>query len=480
MTSKYATLSADEKARARIGFAIAAQDANGSAIYNAEKALVGYVEGNKFLILPKEFHEKAVAAKWDPISLVSLGEIGAIDKYTGPSGEDYRKENKYFTMNKDYTVAVECDLMFWKIATMNYMFLSNTEMNKETRFVASMLRARYCLIGAYHISSNDGLDKYNEVILVDSNTTAVSPNIVAIMEANSHDEIMEAMGDHVVDFLGVLNGDKCNSEWIVNHADNIWAAVEHVFRVRSHHFKTGAGDNASYKAMYSKYLKACYEGNFDWPEEVDMFSIFHTAVHPFKIKALPVLTAHMAAHSTIAFAALIRFEGSPCGHARITTTEAAMDTLRGEMWYSSFEKAYKNELELLSAAANEINNNKYSYHMGATLYGVNKLNSIKHKGTDVLLVKIESITSNISAAGQGLIQALASAKESNLINEYSLENAKALSKAGANNPLMTLKIAEVVMKSIEQVTTAKNMSDAISSALPPINAKTSNNVTATN
>lgn len=468
--SAYSQLDNASKQELLSNLELAIQDANGSAVYSKDKALVGYIEANKFMVVPKSFYESAKNDAWNPTDLDVLGGKDGLNQFLESVDDNYLKANEYLRSGVGFNDVDSKNLMFHKIAAMNFIYLKGSGEELHDRFAISILRARYCMIGALHISSKDGLTKYEEVIDVDANTSKVSDQVKNIAEASTLEEIFDEMADDFLEYNEAMKDPESGIKWLVNKADNIWAAVEYVFRVRSHHFKTTGSEKDSYTDIYTRFLKACYEGEFNWPNNLKMFSIFHTCVHPFKMKALPIITAHMAAHGVVAQAAILRFEGSPCGRSRITTTSAALNTLRGEIWYRSFYKVYSVEYDLLVAVTDIINSDKYAFHLGAGLYGKKVRNVVTHGGRNYTLTEVESITTSLAAAAQGLIQALSTIKSNGMISDFSLSNAKALSKAGASSPLLLLRITSLIIKSMEEIADAKNMTDAIESALPALSS----------
>jgi hypothetical protein len=352
--------------------------------------------------------------------------------------------------------------MIAKTSAMNYVAMMKAGLTSPTAFVIGALRARWVATGAYAIADNDRSVSYNEHTVV----SIIDPTYGRIDAAMTLVGMVEAMGDYAAGFQAAMMSEKFGQKWVIKHSENIWAAVEHCFRVRAHHFKTSADDLASYTDLYTRFLKAAYEGKFEWPEEIKMVEVFHTAIHPFKIKALPVMVAHYVAHKKVANAAIIRMSGSPCGNAAITTAAAALDTMRAEAWWSIFYRAYKDLVDLTISVSKQVNDAKYAYHIGASLYGVEKKTTVHSETEEVAMDEAKSRVSAIAAACQGMITALKQATSENLISRFALSNARALEKPAASNPLLSIRITALVLAAINAVAGQEDLKKAIAGALP--------------
>jgi hypothetical protein len=289
-----------------------------------------------------------------------------------------------------------------------------------------------------------------------------------VMAAANRGDVITAMGALGAGFVAEFKSKDHGNAWIVKHAENIWAAVEFVFRCRSHHFKTTGGEDAKYANLYTRFLTACFEGTFELPSLISWFSITHTAPHVFKVTALVVCTAKFVAFNKIAPAAVTKFSGSPTGVARITTTVAAMNTLAGEVWFKEFMKFYGKDVEFLQAAADIVMNSKFEYHQGASLYGLKRKTNVEIKNKTYSISEVTSKTINVAAAGQGLIMALTSAVSGNLISGFSLSNAKALEKASKDAPMVTIRVKLIIEASLSEISDASTALAALKSAFPAI------------
>lgn len=462
VTSSTATAAASLEARMDSALEIMVQDANGSDMFNNTKALVGFLEADKFLVLPKVFFEACATATDLAVDLAVLGSKDGIANYYAEEADDYRKTNTLYTDVVGLKTPVERKLMCAKIAVMNYIALKTAKVDEVSAIYAAHLRGHWSVTGGVLALSHDKVAIKDEYILVDE-TTPVYGKFVA---AKTTGELLAALGNDATKFVEVSTDQNFGVKWVVTYAHNIWCAVEHAFRVRSHHFKNTGAEAKSYEEFYRKYLKSCYSGESIWPTGLDEFTIFHTAIHPFRIKALPKVGAHYVAHDLVATSAILRFNGAPCGNAVITTTNAALSTMASEAWFAAFSTAYSEQVDNLAAATKEILTDKYSYHVAAHLYGM------KHKKTIVVnnvakpVEEVKAKTEMLAAASHGLIMALKLATEMRLISSFALSNAKALEKPAAANPLLALKINQIVTASIDDISKADSSVAAIAALLP--------------
>jgi len=182
------------------------------------------------------------------------------------------------------------------------------------------------------------------------------------------------------------------------------------------------------------------------------------------------MTAHYTAHGKVANAAITRMSGSPCGLAQITTAVAALDTMRAEAWWPAFESAYKADIAAAVDFADQINDDKYSFHICAGLYGVTKNNELNHGGKSYTLDAAKSHVQLIASACQGMINALKEAVRNALITKFALQNARALEKPAAANPLLALRITQLVGAALNAISAVDDVKGAIENALPRLEA----------
>lgn len=442
----------------------AVQDSNGGNVYNNIKVMAGHIEASKYMLIPRTFDDytKATYKTGLPIDLEVIGKRNGLENYMGVAAQAYTSVEKYLHLDDD--IATGNRIEFYKIAALNFMALKDNVANEQTRIAAALFRARWCVTGAYRMLKHAKDVGANEYVVVDASSAVTWQS--EICSAKTIDDIVKALGSDAQLFVNGVKNKEFGLEWVLNVAENVWCAVEHCFRVRSHHFKSTGNEAASYKDLYDRYLNACYQGDTIWPVDVNHFDIFHTAIHPFKVECLPKVAVHYIAHGLVADAAIVRFSGAPCGHAAITTTQAALDTMSSEIWFDAFTRAYEKKLEMLKVVSDAVLNNKYAYHIAAGLYGMDKKVIVSVDSQNVPIEEAKSNVSAISAAAQGLISALKTANNNALISKFALSNAKALEKPAAQNPLLALRISLVVVKALDDIGDAKDLTAAINIALP--------------
>lgn len=442
--------------------AVLAQDSNGDNTYNNERAMVGYLESKYNLVVDKETDDHYNDSNTIKVDLVKFGKTGGVNDYLGTAKVKQDHKAVYGYLSRFNSNESRRKLWITKIAALNYVAMREAGMESIAAFVVAGLRARWVATGAYGVLKMDTAATYNEVTVADSSDRMYG----RIADAADSRTLICSMGKYAKSFVDEYNSEKHGMRWVVEHAENFWAAVEHCFRVRNHHMKTEEQFVQSYIDLYYRFCKAAYEGEFEMPQGVEYIDIFRTAIHPFKIKALPTMLAHFLAYEKIANAAIIRTSGSPVGNAQITTTAAALDTMSSEIWWNSFSTVYKLPIELVRSFSAQINDNKYGFHLSAGLYGLTKVNTLRHKEVDYTLDQAKSTTSLVASACQGLIDALLAATEANVISSFALANAMALKKSADSNPLLRLRIKGLVEFAVDSVSEADSMNNAIRSALP--------------
>jgi hypothetical protein len=444
--------------------AILAQDANGDDTYSNERAAVGHLESKYHMLIDDVTDGLFTPANTIRVSLQTLGEKNGIISYL--AGGDKRAAhiaaNSYLAIHSAATSADTRKLTTTRLTALNFAQLREAGLSVSEAFLCAALRARWIITGAYGVAKHDASAAYTEVKVVASND-AIFGRIVA---ATTNREIVNSLGKYAPEFVKAYGDESSGMRWATKHAENIWAAVEHCFRVRSHHFKDQREVLDSYTSLYMRFLEASYEGEFEWPRDVSPISVFRIAIHPFKMTSLPVITAHYVAHGKVANAAITRMSGSPCGLAQITTAVAALDTMRAEAWWPAFENSYKADIDAAIDFSEQINNDKYSFHICAGLYGLAKRNELTHGNKTYTLEAAKSRVQLIASACQGMINALKEARRNNLITKFALQNARALEKPAAANPLLALRITQLVGAALNAISAVEDVKGAIENALP--------------
>lgn len=448
------------------GLAMAVQDANGDSVYSNNKAQMGFLAANKFLLVGKSFVDANKSYEKLDVNVKRFGERNGVSKYMGETGTAFARAHPYIVLSDAATDADAVELQYLKLAAMNYMKLIAAGIEPPNAYVAAGLRARWILMGAWQELVADTNTLYVEHVIVGGEGDASAAG--GVDRANNIAGVLTAMGNYAEGFAAEHFSDDHGTTFITRHADAFWALSEHLFRTKGHHYKNGPSEEYTYRAFVDRYLTAAYEGNFEWPNALDRFVVFHTAIHPFKIRALVTLTAKLIAHGTISNAGLIRLSGAPVGTAVITTTYAALDTMRAEAWYSPFNTVYTNEIRELESFASQIQDNRYGFHMASRLYGVDSVRLVTSPllENSIEVEQAKSRVSAIAAAAQGMISALNQAVEVGAIAGFALSNARSLEKAASANPLLSMRINTLVTKAVDSVTEARTLNDAITNALP--------------
>lgn len=442
--------------------AMVTQDMNGTNIYSNSRAQAGFLEATKYMLVPKDFYDDALQSPTPDSDIIDIGKSGGISGFLGAAGQPYRANNSYLVGYTSVATDAARKFMMLKIISLNYASLTNAGVSETDAAYAAMFRARWCITGGLAVALKDTFTPHMEIRSISSTDQTYGP----IVSAADKNELAIALGAKAKALANHITDQNFGVAWVVFYAENVWGAVEHAFRVRGHHFKSTGADKQSYTELYQRYLTACYEGDYRWPPALDPASIFHMAIHPFKIRALPIMVAHFAAYGKLAEAALIRLEGAPNGTAVITTTFAALDTMKSEPWYDAFATVFQADLEDLEEAHDAIMDQKYSAHNGASLYGVNKVQSVTIRGRSQPLAKLRSRFSALASAAQGMINGLNHMKANNMVKSYALANAKALEKAAASNPMLAVRITLLVTKTFEELSSIKDLATAIKVALP--------------
>lgn len=443
---------------------LSSQGSNGDATYTNNQALMGHIEAAKFLMIPEDIATLCAAAPVMAVNLVEFGSSDGVNNMAGALGATHRAANAFFNYYTGERTEEQIQFDSLKIAALNYSTLVKSGISQYEAAYMSSLRARWMMTGALNALMSDNTNSLVEHIVV----TTTDLDYGSLVAATDLDTLDGAAMGHIEEYLDAteLAGDVW--EWVLFNAEAIWAAVEFVFRTRSHHFKSIGSEAASYTALYNKYFSASFEGDAKWPAGLSMFNILHTAIHPFKVRALPVVTAHYLAYGKLSESAKLRLHGSPCGHAIITTTVAALTAMRSESWWKAFETVFGDAIKRTISYGKQIDSNRYSYHQAAGLYGLTHLNTLIDPvdNASVNVVYAKNDVMFIAAACQGLIQALNTAVDTNKIKGFSLSNSKALQKAAANAPLITTRIATLILRSLELAADTSTLSDLVEATLP--------------
>lgn len=444
------------------------QDTNGSAVYSNEKALFGYLATDLHLILPADIvtdickQQAQTDVPKKRITLETLGKATGLEHYLSGDAEKYRKEVGYLPLSDGVKTL--------KVAAMNYIKLTTAgasgdfKINDQTSIFISLLRARWvslgCLFTDKSTEINDKTRTQSEVIVVKAKPTGDIYERIAA--ASSVKEIFTAMGTAATPFSLGCKSETHGMNLAVKLAEAIWCTSEYLFRTRGHHFKD------SYVEPIKKVMRAAFEGNLHLPDNAEWNHIFHTAIHPFGVMALPIMAAHFMIHGVVGNALMLRMGAAPNGVAAITTSKAVIDVIATESWYPKFAGNFAEQLTLCSKLAEVIMDDKYSYSLAAGLYGLTRKTTVTIDGKKYSVEAGKGHVAGIATVGQGLINALTAQKANGTIEGFSFENAQALAKMARANPLLAAKVASIVGLSLDLLAQAKTMDEAASMVFPSV------------
>mmetsp|Transcript_902 Transcript_902/g.1898 ORF Transcript_902/g.1898 Transcript_902/m.1898 type:complete len:504 (+) Transcript_902:123-1634(+) len=454
----------------------AGQSSNGKDAYDNLKVLMGHIDAKYYMLIPDDTWKSIKEASDFPFTISDLSARGEMAKYCQGKNNVYMNAHGFEKVKgiegKGDAFDAGRDLAFWRVAAMNYKVLVDNEMDPVEAAYVAMIRAKWLLTGGGKALANDSTNTSCEHVLIDANHADTC--LREIHTATTIDEIIVTLGSDGIDlatvFCGTTDSTADGIEWVTLHYTNIWCAVEHSFRTKGHHYKNTGVEAAFYETGYQRFLDACFKDGFSFPTGVSSFAIFHTAIHPFKLQALPIVATHYTAYCTVAEAAIVRFDGAPNGNAVITTSKAALDALAGETWYSQFVKLYGVQIDLVEKATNAILDNKFAFHNCAGLYGISLKAVVEVDGKELSLSDVKSKTASVASACQGLILALAELHRNKRINGFALSRAKSLKKASDANPILSLRICELVLASVENIADSETIADKIEAALPGLAA----------
>jgi hypothetical protein len=415
------------------------QDTNGDHVYSNDRALYGYIAQNKRLILPQEvvalLHAKLITSRVSELSLSDIGSRSHVADMIGDSA--YIKDSPYLIVdNLD-------PMLEMKTLYINYLQMRSAGLDSPNAFAVSAFRVRWLLLGCLTPKSSTDPNPADaileEIVAIDA-TNADYGSIIAARTPGAIGAIdSSAITTYFAEFHSTVHG----SKWVVSQAEAVWATVEYMFRTRGHHFKD------QYVGLICRIMKGNFMGKWQWPATVSMENVFHTAIHPFGIKALPILTSNFAIHGKLGCALTSRLGSSPAGTAAITTTAAALKALRTEPWYNLFAQNYVKEIDRIETFANTINNDKFSYHQAARLYGRTKYHTLSYNAEIYTISEAKSTVTAVAAVAQGFINAMDKQVKAKTIQGFTFENARSLERYAAVNPLQSLKIAILIENTLQ-------------------------------
>jgi len=428
-----------------------AQDENGKDVYNNEKAQFGYLETKL-----RMYHLHVNKFPSPPnIDIKTLGKTDVLDNYTGDKAKAYIANNPYLAKDADL------DALAVIIAALNYDNLIKAKLEEKTALTVAILRARWIRLGAFYRKLDDRRVTYEETIDYGS-TVGVLPQ-----EFTDGNRTAANIGKNVIvqNYVTALEKHPDLSTWVIYHAEIIWGICEYLFRTRGHHYKD------SFIDLIQRLWRSNSSGNEEWPNDIAMVHVFRTSIHPFGIKARPIMLYHWIAHGKIPNSLMIRTAGSPNGVAFITTANAGIGVLKTESWYNNLYGLYKEQIDAIEEAATIINNSKYEFHLSANLYGTPRLMKITVAGKEKTLSEMEAIVGVIAPFIQAYVEWSKEQAKARTASVFSFANALALAKRASNAPVMTIKVVSMLNRFVEFIEDAENSKDLIGQVFPAITSE---------
>lgn len=427
-----------------------AQDANGDFVYSNEKSLFGFVSAHQYLQIPNDLTATTVACSNLTVDNMS-GNLYAAG-LLGAGNAAYLAACPY--------IMRPSRLDQFKVLALNYKSMVNGGMPPLHAYIAASLRARWFMLGCFDVANDttNVATLRSEIVRVTSDAAGTIPQ--QICAATTIAEVYATEPLLFAQMFTYNNHAEYGSSWATQNAEIVWCAAEHVVRVRGHHYKNDYAD------LIKRYFRACHEGNAEFPETFSLEHVFRTAIHPFGLKALPIMFGHFISHGKAANSAFLRRNGAPNGLAVVTTTAACVRVMQSETWFNRFRDLYKPQIDLLFACEEYILDHKYSCHMSARIYGVAPLVTANIMNTDMNTEQIREVGATMAVHCAGFLSAMKSAYEQNLIPAFSFANAKALDKYAGQAPLATLRIKALIEFAVNAVSDSKTIEEAMVSALP--------------
>jgi len=428
------------------------EDTNGAHVFSNERATYGYIAAGLFLVLPTGVNlDNPMNA-----NLITYGNAEGVSANLGPAGNQFRVDNPYLGGN------ALSNLNMMKIVLVNFIKLRNAGVNDESAWSISNLRARWVSLGCYYRNVRDRAVTFTETLMVNGQDVDVgqivgandAAALVATQQYLAIRDVMNRVSVH--EFYG--------TSFAVNYAETIWCISELVFRIRGHHYKP------EYEALIARTFRATTQGTVELPDNYDFASIFHTAIHPFGVRALPVMAYKFMVLGKVGESLITRFSGAPTGTAIFTTTSAGIKMLSGESMYKRFEDTYRESINACHAFAEQIMNNKYSYHISAGLYGLQRVTTLTWNTKIYTIQEAEMLVIPLSPMLKGFVDTVNQVMQNNPALSFSFGNQKVFDKRAAANPLSQIRMSTLVEKIITTLEGAKSSDEIMDTFLNKVNA----------
>jgi len=263
----------------------------------------------------------------------------------------------------------------------------------------------------------------------------------------------------VLTFLSTAPGTEL-VKWVTNNAELVWAMSEHLMRTRGHHYKS------EYDSMIDKMYTSSSSGNVPWPTNIIRCDALRTAIHPFGIKALPVMAYFFVWHGKVGAGMMRRLTGASNGFSAATTAYAGIGMISSEAWFGQFMQIYGVQMSMITAFARAMLEDRYSFHESANLYGLPPRRSIEVDGKIFTMTEVDTAVTAIAPILQGFIQWSSSQAMAGQGAVFAFANAKVLAKRSANNPVAVARTVALLNSLMTHIEDAENSAASINEAFP--------------
>jgi len=422
------------------------EDINGDHIYSNEKAILGYMPTNEHMVLLPGINYDGPPE----MNMTTLGKLETVNTNLGPPGDDYRADNPYL-VNPMIT-----EITMVKLCLLNMRSLmSGTSPHKiEDALLISALRTRWLKLGCLFQSLADRAVQRDEV------TYAKADDQIVL--SRTEDDLMIADAAAYVAHLNFMSSEAGGKimEWATTNAELVWNMTEHLMRSRGHHYKE------DFSKMANTMYASSSPGNEAWPTAINMLLALRTAIHPFGIRALPVMAYHFIWHGKIGLGMVKRITGASNGFAAATTAYAGMSMISSEPWYAKYVATYENQIALLQYFAREMLNNRYAFHESASLYGITPIRHIMVNGISNSMADVDLAVSAIAPVLQGFIEWSKEFDKKSVTQTFTFAGAKVLERRAGANPIQVVRLKALLTTTIKLIEDAATSSEAITETFP--------------
>lgn len=427
-----------------------AEDANGAHVYNNERAILGYVSvAEQLCILPGVTYHEPPA-----LDLVELGSQAAYTVNLGQAGDAWRQANPYIVADKNvFSPLIRTKLI---IANARSLMSGTEALPVERAVFIAMLRVRWLFTGCLFDTIAKRAVTHNEVKVLDA-----TDNLVSDVDLKAIYLRGDRTVNSIIDFLATPDG-LSMSNFVVNNAENIWNIAELTVRTRGHHYKD------EYKTFVNTAYKSSSTGNAAWPAKYEHVDAFRTAIHPFGIKALPIIAYKNIWHGKVGNGLIKRITGASNGFACVTTAYAGFAMIATELWFSKWAAAYSDQITLVTSFARTMLDDRYSFHESAALYGLAPRRSITLDGRLYTMTEVEAAVSTVAPVLQGFILWAKSEIKKGVEIPFSFGNAMVLSKRSELNPMIVTKLKALMDATLMNIANAETTAMAIAETFPAI------------